>query len=447
MPELSERTAKFRSAIAEFIESRKKEKLKGKDGDAKELERYDFNIWLSDAARRIGSLQLATHPLKATYPDAKIKDSTSLFVQGKELPQRLEIGSHNIHEYVLDATGDAASLGAYKFLTSTTVEGKAVIHWFLEDDPDAIAALDDDPEVAKNLALSFRKILRNNQLPSSHFGAKQLYWCVGEAPAEDTSYHLLQPMFSSSLAHALHANINDARFGDDNKAARQAFRDKKAAETSYREYRGLVARKLGGTKPQNISQLNSERGGVNYLLASLPPIWERERPRALLKTDSAFERFTHFGGVRRRLRALAEFLRPDPPSNIETRNRRRELEQDLGLQLLAFADSIKADFEPGWTRDEDCQLPLCEQLWLDPERIDLPLREGHVDADQDFIDAYHFADWPDEVAGRFANWLNGRLRDAGLVTVGDAEFKHWGKQAIIDAQWPVPIQRRAGVRT
>ncbi len=115
--------------------------------------------------------------------------------------------------------------------------------------------------------------------------------------------------------------------------------------------------------------------------------------------------------------------------------------------MLAFADSIRAEFEPGWTRDEDCQLPLCEQLWLDPERIDLPLREGHEDTDQAFIDAYHFADWADEVAGRFANWLNGRLRDAGLVAVGDAEFKHWGKQAIVDAQWPVPMQRRAGVRT
>ena len=39
-------------------------------------------------------------------------------------------------------------------------------------------------------------------------------------------------------------------------------------------YASLAVQELGGTKPQNISQLNSERRGDNYLLASLPPVWK-----------------------------------------------------------------------------------------------------------------------------------------------------------------------------
>ena len=109
-----------------------------------------------------------------------------------------------------------------------------------------------------------------------------------------------------------------------------------------------------------------------------------------------------------------------------------------------FAASVRAGLEPGWTRDPACRLPRCEQLWLDADRVELPVREDNAEADQAFIDDYHRGDWRDEVAGRFANWINARLRDAGLPAVGDAEYRHWAKQAVIEAQWPVPMQARAG---
>jgi len=205
-----------------------------------------------------------------------------------------------------------------------------------------------------------------------------------------------------------------------------------------------VARKLGGTKPQNISQLNSERGGVSYLLASLPPQWDREHPRTLLNLDSALDRFAHFEGTPALIKSLSDFLLTDPDKVMETRQTREAFEQALGAHLVSFAASIWAQAEPGWTRDPACRLPQCEQLWLDPERVDLPVREAHQAEDEAFNAACVFGAWPDEVAGRFANWVNKRLRDGGLTSVGDAEYKHWAKQAIVDSAWPVPMQRREG---
>src|SRR5699024_1472967 len=159
-----------------------------------------------------------------------------------------------------------------------------------------------------------------------------------------------------------------------NKQARQAFRNKQAYETAYRDYRGLVARKLGGTKPQNISQLNSERGGVNYLLASVPPpAWSQVRGAKVLNVKSGLPGWGWYsvdGGrkLNDRLWELVPFLKANPDKAMETRERRKEMERSLGEQLALYGAEVQNRMPPGWTRGENCQLPLCEQLWLDPER-------------------------------------------------------------------------------
>lgn len=440
MAELTDRGKAFRSAIAAFIEARREAKLKGKDDDTGVASKYDYATWLADAARRVGQIQAVTHVLKATHPDAR---GSSLHVTPDNLRQRTEIGSHVLgDDYAEDVVGNAAALDVFKFL-KVEVDGRRLLDWMQAGDSDLRTALHPDATVAEDWMEAFGSLVRN-PLPASHTAAKQVYWLTGSAPAENGHYHLLQPLFSSSLAHAVHADIQTTRFGEDNKLARQAFWSKEAHAAPYYDYRNLVARKLGGTKPQNISQLNSERGGINYLLASLPPPrWDQDRFRNLLNLDSALERFEYFTGVRQLVKTLADFLLTNPEPNMQTREKREATEQALGQQLPVFAASVRAGSEPGWSRDPDCRLPDCEKLWLDSERAELPLREGHEQEDADFRAAYEWSDWPDQVAERFANWVNARLRAAGLTTVGDSECRHWAKQAIVDAAWPLPMQRRA----
>lgn len=440
MVELTERGKIFRHAITTFIEARRDAKLKGKDDATDTASKYGYTAWLTDAARRVGQIQAVTHVLKATHPDAR---GSSLHVVPDRLPAHAAIGSHVLGEgFAEDVVGNAAALDVFKFL-KLDVEGRRLLDWMQDGDSDLCQALDDDPATARDWMQAFAALVREDTEPTSHPRAKQLYWLVGEDPADNHAYHLLQPMFSSSLAHAVHAEIQDARFGEANKLARQAFRAKAPHEHGYREYRHLVARKLGGTKPQNISQLNSERGGVNYLLSSLPPTWARDLPRNLLHLDSAMDRLIRIPAIRQQVKELTTFLLSDPPPTHETRTRREAFEQELGAQLALFAAEVRARFNAGWTRATDCRLPLCEQLWLDPERIELPPREDHAQEDADFNAAYHRGDWPEEVAGRFARWLNQRLHDTGLSTVGDAEYAHWAKTAIVEAAWPVPMQRPA----
>ncbi len=441
---MAERSQVFRSAIAGFIEARREAKLKGKGDDAETASKYEYGTWLADAARRVGQIQAVTHVLKATHPDAR---GSSLHVTPGSLPQHDEIGSHVLgDDFAEDVVGNAAALDVFKFL-KLEVNGRRLLDWMQAGDSDLKVALSDDENTATAWIAAFASLVRLDGEPATHPMAKQIYWLVGDEPQDDTQYHLLQPMFSSSLVHKVHADIQDARFGEANKEARQAFRNRAASDEPYRDYRNLVARKLGGTKPQNISQLNSERGGINYLLASLPPpVWKPSGTN-LLKQESAFDSLLWFGGMRELVQTLIDFLDGDPAPTMETRQHRETIEQAMGQELAMFGAAIRGRYEAGWTRDLECRLPRCEQLWLDPDRTELAQRDDPQNPqrqqdDEDFNAAYDRGNWADEVAERFGNWLNARLRDAGLVAVSLPERNHWARQAVIDVAWPVPMQQR-----
>ncbi|NVZ99211.1 type I-F CRISPR-associated protein Csy1 [Pseudomonas gingeri] len=430
------RTTRFRSAIAAFIDERKDAKLKDAEGDGAQAAKYEYGTWLADAARRVTQIQAVTHVLKATHPDAR---GSSLHIPPESLPSHAEIGTHVLgDQYADDIVGNAAALDVYKFL-KREVDGKRLLDWFLLNDADLLAALHNDEATALEWATAFKSLIRPASVLASHGLAKQVYWCLNGDPTDDTDFQLLQPLFASSLAHAVHQDIQSARFGETNKLARQARRKQEPHEGVYRDYRNLVMRKLGGTKPQNISQLNSDRGGTNYLLASLPPIWDQDRPRNFLKIESALERFHHYPGVREQLQALFSLLERDPAAIKETRDRRKQIEETIVQSLAAFGLASREIFRAGWSRDPECKLPLCEQLWLDPDRISLPPREDHLEEDQAFVAAFAWKDWPDQVAQRFGLWLNAILRERKLP-VGDVEQKNWAKQAIIEAESPMPFK-------
>jgi CRISPR-associated protein Csy1 len=440
------RSEMFRTPISTFIIQRRDDKLKGAD-DPEIAAKYEYATWLADAARRAGQIQAVTHVLKATHPDAR---GSSLHRAPSTLRPHAEIGTHSLGDnYADDIAGNAAALDVYKFL-KIEVDGRRLLDWLQVDDADLLAALSDDQATAQTWVKAFKGLIRQDgEALASHEMAKQVYWCIGDNPSDGATFHLLQPLFSSSLTHAIHLDIDEARFGEANKEARLARRENQSHDGEYRAYLNLVERKLGGTKPQNISQLNSERGGVNYLLASLPPTWEQGLTKNLLSIETALDRFMYYEGVSSQFKALVKLLKSDPDPTMETRIKRERIEQDLGASLAAFGLAAQQMFPPGWTRDDDCLLPNCEMLWLDPGRSELPPRSTpkHEAEDKTFIHDLTWLDWPDQVATRFARRINQSLKDQGLL-VGDDELKHWAKQAIVEVtDWSASMQRRLFVET
>lgn len=418
----------WKEGITHFISERLQAKLGAlADDDPRRTEvlaRHMPQEWLADAARRVQQIQAVTHSLKPIHPDAR---GTNLYVEPRTLPTLAEVGTHALGErFAGDVVGNAAALDVYKLL-KLEVNGCSLLSALLAQDADALAALHADPAQAQVLCDAFVSLTQPRaEGPSSHTLAKQLYWLTGSDACDDAHYTLLAPLYATSLAHAVHAQVQEDRFGEANKAARQTRRERKMHDGVFHDYPGLAVQNMGGTKPQNISQLNSERRGMNYLLSSLPPQWQTSAVRLPVHATSVFDRlFIARPEVRRAVRALRVFLESDPDTNLATRERREELLDALVDELVSLAAELQQILPPGWSRDDErfADLHRSEQLWLDPLRAEQP-------DEADFAREWLQMDWPAVVGQRFANWLNAQLR--GKLPVGDAEARAWQKELLTD---------------
>ncbi|MEO5830566.1 MAG: type I-F CRISPR-associated protein Csy1, partial [Rhodanobacter sp.] len=370
MSELTDRGKAFRTAIAGFIDARREAKLKGQDEYSDTASKYDYATWLADAASRACNLQVVTHPIKFTHSGIKGASSTHIGASGSA--KHREIGTHSLTTLEEDfAIGDAKHLDVYSLLKEV-VDGKRLLDWLREGDADFASALNDDPATATTLMDSFSQVLRLDDRVTSHILAKQIYWLKGENPSDDSHYHLLQPMFSSSLEHVVHDDIRNARNAS---FEARGTRKQQATFADHSTYPGLVARTIGGSNAQNVSPQNKARGGVNYLLSSLPPAaWAPSQGPDLRQRASVFHEtsgaFFVFGEVRHLLRELTAFLKTDPDPNQDTRDRVNTLVHGIAQELALFGASVRGRYHAGWTREAYDRLPLCEQLWLDPERTE-----------------------------------------------------------------------------
>ncbi|MBI0328692.1 type I-F CRISPR-associated protein Csy1 [Burkholderia plantarii] len=427
----------FRAAVDAFLCARLQAKLdKLPDDDPKRADliaEHQGAAWIPDAARRVRQIQAVTHSLKPIHPDAR---GTNLHVAPSDLPALTDLGSHALGgRFALDVVGNAAALDVVKLL-KVEHDGRMLLEALQADDAGALHALADDAGEAAALRDAFLGLTEaRDGAASSHVLAKQVYWLTGDDPSDDAQYHLLAPLYPTSLVQAVYDDVHDARFGEANKLARQARREGAPFDGVYREYRDLAVQKLGGTKPQNISQLNSERGGNNYLLSSLPPVWDSRLNYLPAHADSIFDRaFTGRPEVRRTLNALRAFLGSNPPANLDTRTRRDALLDRLIAELVIYAGELLRHL-PGWSREAPFEnLSDDEKLWLDPLRAELP--EEH-----EFAARWLAMAWPERIGARFGKWLNAQLR-RDLPDIGYHEAREW-QRALLgdDGSWQEQLRR------
>ncbi|WP_020680648.1 type I-F CRISPR-associated protein Csy1 [Marinobacterium rhizophilum] len=414
------RKTQLQAVINGFLQERlqvKLEKLKdgAQDERQKLLEKYQPDTWIPDAAKRVGQIQQVTHAIKFTHPDAR---GSSFNQPGNPAAGDLLVGTQSLGADVAgDVVGNAAALDVYKFLR-LQVNGQTLLELASHQDSELQAAFSDDAEQAQSWMAAFAGLVQSKGQASSHKLAKQLYW-----PLAGGNYHLLAPLFPTALVHRAWQTIREDRFSDTAKAARAARRAGESYSTGYREYPDLAIQNFGGTKPQNISQLNSERFGENYLLRSVPPNWRSDPLPVPLYIESVFERlFSGRTRVRELGGALAKFLRrASTANNLRIRETRAGLVGDLCNELLLLAAELQA-LPAGWSRHQDCRLNSDEQCWLDPQRAGL---------DADFAAERSRGEWQLGISRRFGNWLNARLNKAEL-SMGQAEAQAW--QSVVEQE-------------
>ena len=399
----------IRQAMADFIKKRLADKLESERNESKRRElreKYQPIAWIADSARRVNQIQLVTHALKYSHPDAR---GSNLRRDGRVVDDEALVGTHSLGEQKsLDVVGNAASLDVYKFLS---LEVGGVPLWQRAQNQDAalFAALPGSSEEKQSWIGAFASLARDVQKPSSHPLAKQVYWPLGE-----DGYHLLQPLFPTSLVQRVYDLLREARFSDKARAAREARRNGKSHAHGYRDWPNLLIQKFGGTKPQNISQLNSERHGQAWLLPSVPPQWEHRGLRPPLIMGTIFKRLPpEFNSkaleLGRYLASVTEW------NNKGIRDGRARRVSEIIDELIEYAMKIQS-LDAGWSANENCKLSDAERYWLDPDRDD-----------GDFQQQRSSTDWPRDIAERFGKWLSARLRRHKLP-VGDPEHHEWQRE-------------------
>jgi CRISPR-associated protein Csy1 len=393
-------------AIENFLSERKAARIKKniKPGISEEekqsieleaTELFLLDNWLPDAAKRAGWLSMLTHPGKFTHPSAK---TSAIIAEAQPKPDGfLRTGNAGTD---LDVLGNAAALNVHKFLSLTLTDGQSVLA-HLEQTSESIQTQFKLSTPFAELQQGLLAIKQSTDTAKTSEKIKQVYFPV------DDGYHLLSILTPSGLMFKLKEAINVLRFSDEAKQAREDRRHQVHNEDGFDELYNLSVIGFGGTKPQNISVLNSQNGGTVYLLPSLPPQLEIravQPPKTSFFSDSLY--YKHYQDS---FKALHRLLAVNH-NTIDIRDGRDYWISSIAEQVIEKVWQIR-QLPAGWS--ESTTLSLAQKIWLDAAYSEQ--REN-----QD--------DWLGEIISSIADWF--RIAYEKIVSedkaiyLGDFELAH-----------------------
>lgn len=376
---------------------------------------YAVPQWLDSAANRAKQITLATHAAKFSHSDNKASSVAAEYQQ----PSAGHLGSHQLIEPTLDVVGNAAALDVANLLLLQD-GGVALWQQVRAGDGSSLQAFSDDALRLSAWLAGLGAALENDTL-QSHSLAKQAYFPVGEG-----CYHLISPLHPSSLAHAMYERVHTHRYSEEAKLARAQRKSAKGSAAQVVFLMDSASMSYGGSKPQNISLLNSRRGGKAYMLSCAPPLWQT-KPRLPSKGKDAFWRMYGFR-VKTDIAGLRDYLgRVSDYNNKAIREGRERRVARLLDQLLQLAAELRELGDAGWSASSG--LPLAEQCFLDPERRALP-----HESESEFAHKIDDKTWVGEFGESYSRWLNGQLsgmknsHGVKLRDLGDTEANDWARE-------------------
>ena len=408
--------------LVKAVESNDHEKVTElKETLAEAKDKYSVANWIPDAATRMAKqLKFGTHISKGVHPMSR-GDNIS-FDKTDDLSVTL-IGTHSIESNYIDANSSAAALPLAAFFDFEIDDTTKIRDLILVDNTDFVASLAGDQSLAKTYQQNFKAALQNVITePVTDERNKQLLWVTNAYQGEDIdelNYINIIPLYPSVLTHEMYQRINQLKFSDENKAARDNRFKKTADQQPYISLNNLATVQLGGTKSQNVGRLNNFQSGRNYLLPSLPPI--------LNLADSTFKPSKFANTIF--AKSLANKVNPilqdifyvvkSAKNTVDIRDTRKEAMDEILKRIFEFANYMRNDLPAGWTKDSE--LDECEQFWLDPKRAELPDEE-------EWSARREQTEWHKETIHRFARWMNTLLQEKFKdirTEIADPEHNQW----------------------
>ena len=382
--------------------------------------KYQRDAWMQDAAERMArQLRFGTHISKGVHPDSK-GDNVN-FQNTEKLPEGV-IGSQTLAEIPLDANGNAAALPLAAFFETWVDEEKRIKirHLIQKELPALKGVFFSQEEVSEKYAKAFKSALDGDiSSPTSHERNKQLIWPLEDA-IENDSYVTLIPLYPSGLSSQFFSALNQIRYSEENKQARDSRKKKTAEHQAYVSLPDIGVTRLGGTKPQNVSLLTSKQSGRNYLLPSIPPVSNSTYIFRLQKDQQSL--------FNKRLMRICFYELKDlyaivgAKNNVEVRDARKDSLDLILARVFELAEHIQQSYSPGWSKEY--RLDMVEKYWLDPKR-------ALLDDEEVFAEARETTNWQQSICERFALWINERLQyefPKQVIDFADPEYREWMRE-------------------
>ncbi|WP_031431426.1 type I-F CRISPR-associated protein Csy1 [Methylomicrobium agile] len=362
-----------------------------------ELEK-ELDDWLPKAAKKAGKLFRVSHPVKFSHPDAKNTSEVCASALHRN-DGFLRTGNSDTD---LDTIFDtSANIPIWKFLALRMADGKSVLE-HLQQNTEAIKQQLTIPSMDySDIRTGLLAITELSGTIKTSEKIKQVYFPI------EGGYHLLSILTPSGLVFKLKERINAMRFSEQAKQARDDRRNQAHNEHGCDEIYNLAAIGFGGTKPQNISILNNQNGGIAYLLPSLPPVLAQRvvrRPKSSFFKDSLY-----FKPYREEFLALHRLFMAKP-NNIDIRDGRDDWIISIAERVLETVGQLRQE-TAGWS--ENTRLPLAQKIWLDSA---FDVRREQED------------EWLAEIIVSLADWFRIAYRNVigaeKAIAMGDDELKH-----------------------
>ncbi|QEQ95576.1 type I-F CRISPR-associated protein Csy1 [Neptunomonas concharum] len=329
-------------------------------------QRFSLKNWIPNAAQRICSRALSTHPSKFSHPSTGVgktnkKDGSFVSPILFEGTYRIDgyLRSGNVRFELIDSVGNAGELDVEDFLRIVISDGMTVIQHIENETSLGKEILEVDGCSYKELREGLLVIKSSNEPISTNSKIKQVYF-----PIADEKYHLLSLLTHSGHLFEQRKRIEDLRFSEQVTVARECRKNDKYHALGYSEIFGITTIGYGGTKPANISVLNNQNAGKAHLLASVPPEL-RQRDIRLPRTDFFKECFTAWQ-AKEILEALHRLYITDH-NNIDIRQGRDyRIQQyvDLVIEKMWQVRLFLAEHQG----ELSSELPLEQKIWLYPDR-------------------------------------------------------------------------------
>lgn len=385
-------------AVAEFFEGRKEDWLKKKINSTMAQdeitallqecnEQFSLENWLPNAAARISSRALTTHPSKFTHPSTGVGKKN--IKEGTYVTPVHYLGEYkndgfcrtgNVKNVNVDSVGNAADLDVEEFLSIKIDDGKTILNHIESDTPLAVKLLKIDGYEHEALRKGFLSVRRTGGETVTNSKIKQVYFPV------DEGYHQLSILTNSGIAFELRKRIDSIRFSDEVKEQRELKKKNEFSENGYSEIYNLTTIGYGGTKPQNISVLNNQNGGKTHLLSSLPPQLQKRQVH-FPKSDFFKESFrqSEYLDV---FQALHKIIKTDY-NNVNIREGRDYRIQELIDRILNKMWLVRSVASNQYHADSS-NLKAHQKIWLCDDKAD---------------ERENSEDWLDRLLKEISTWL------------------------------------------